>query len=467
LATSSAGASCICTAARRRRDRNRFPASITLSSMTISLNETHDPARRSFVDSANAPGCEFPIQNLPFGVFRPAAGEPPRVGVAIGDQILDVAAAAPSFNGPAAAAAKTCAAPALNRLMALGPEAASALRLALSRALSVEHGDESLRRHLVPMAQAEIVLPVAIGDFTDFYASVFHATNVGRMLRPESPLMPNYKYVPVAYHGRASSVRVSGTPIKRPQGQRKRAEDAAPSYGPSRNLDFELELGLYIGAPSELGDTIPVGTAAEHIFGFCLLNDWSARDVQGWEYQPLGPFLGKNFATTVSPWVVMREALAPFRVPAFARPQGDPAPLPYLDDAADQAQGGLAVTLEAYLASEKMRRAGIAPLRLTQTSFANVYWTVAQMVAHHASNGCNLLTGDLIGSGTVSGPEKTSLGSLLELTARGREPIALPGGQQRAFIEDGDEIIFRGFAEKPGYPRIGFGECRAVILPAG
>jgi len=441
--------------------------------MTITLNETHDPARRSFVDSANAPGSEFPIQNLPFGVFSPAAGLPPRVGVAIGDQILDVAAAAAagaaalSFAGPAAEAAKNCAAPRLNHLMSLGPQVWSALRLSLSRALSVEHGDEDLRRHLTPMAQAEIVLPVAIGDFTDFYASVFHATNVGRMLRPENPLMPNYKYVPVAYHGRASSVCVSGTPVKRPQGQRKRAEDTAPSYGPSRNLDFELELGFYIGVPSALGATVPVGAAAEHIFGFCLLNDWSARDVQGWEYQPLGPFLGKNFATTVSPWVVTREALAPFRIAAFARPQGDPAPLDYLDAATDRAQGGIAVTLEAYMASEKMRRAGIAPLRITHASFATTYWTVAQMVAHHASNGCNLITGDLFGSGTVSGPEKSSWGCLLELTARGREPIALPGGEQRAFIEDGDEIIFRGFAEKPGYPRIGFGECRAVIMPAG
>lgn len=441
--------------------------------MTITLNETHDPARRSFVDSANAPGSEFPVQNLPFGVFSPAAGLPPRVGVAIGDQILDVAAAAAagaaasSFAGPAAEAAKNCAAPRLNHLISLGPRAVSALRLALSRALSAEHGDEGLRRHLTPMAQAKIVLPVAIGDFTDFYASVFHATNVGRMLRPENPLMPNYKYVPVAYHGRASSVCVSGTPVKRPQGQRKRAEDTAPSYGPSRNLDFELELGFYIGVPSELGTTVPVGAAAEHIFGFCLLSDWSARDVQGWEYQPLGPFLGKNFATTVSPWVVTREALAPFRIAAFARPHGDPAPLDYLDAATDRAQGGIDVTLEAYMASEKMRRAGIVPLRITHASFATTYWTVAQMVAHHASNGCNLVTGDLFGSGTVSGPEKSSWGCLLELTARGREPIALPGGEQRAFIEDGDEIIFRGFAEKPGYPRIGFGECRAVIMPAG
>jgi fumarylacetoacetase len=317
------------------------------------------------------------------------------------------------------------------------------------------------------MAQAQTVLPVAIGDFSDFYASVFHATNAGRAFRPDNPLLPNYKYVPVAYHGRASSIRVSGTPVKRPQGQRKPADQTVPSYGPSRNMDFELELGMYVGMPTELGETVPVGKAGEHIFGFCLLNDWSARDVQAWEYQPLGPFLGKNFATTVSPWVVTQEALAPFRIAAFKRPPDDPAPLPHLSDPDDQAHGGVDITLEAYLATETMRRSGIAPQRLTQASLATTYWTLAQMVAHHTSNGCNLATGDLIGSGTVSGPEKSSWGSLLELTARGREPLALLTGEQRGFIEDGDEIIFRGYAQKPGYPRIGFGECRAVLLPAG
>jgi fumarylacetoacetase len=435
--------------------------------MTISLNETHNPARRSFVESANAPSCDFPIQNLPFGVFRPAPGMPRRVGVAIGDQILDVAAAASLFDGLATEAARACPVPALNHLMSLGPQAMSALRRALSDALRTDsHHEANLRQHLTPMAQVELTMPVAVRNFTDFYASVFHATNVGRMLRPDNPLMPNYKYLPVAYHGRASSVRASGAPVKRPRGQRKRAEETVPSYGPSRNLDFELELGFYIGVPSELGGTVPVGKAAEHIFGFSLLNDWSARDVQGWEYQPLGPFLAKNFATTVSPWVVTAEALAPFHVPAFTRPEGDPAPLPHLDDADDRAQGGLAITLEAYLLSAAMRREGLPAQRLTQTSFATMYWTVAQMVAHHASGGCNLEVGDLMGSGTISGPDKSSLGSLLEITVRGAEPVALPSGEKRAFIEDGDEIIFRGFAEKPGYPRIGFGECRAEILPA-
>ena len=434
--------------------------------MTNALDETHDPARQSFVTSANHPNAEFPIQNLPFGAYRPAPGAKQRIGVAIGDQILDVTAAASCFNGAAEVAAQRCAGPYLNQLMSLGPEAWSALRLALSRALSTDQKDMRLQRHLTPMAQAELMLPVAIGDFTDFYASVFHATNAGRAFRPDNPLLPNYKYVPVAYHGRASSIRVSGTAVKRPLGQRKPANEDLPTYGPSRNLDFELELGFYIGVPTTLGETIPVGGAAEHIFGFCLLNDWSARDVQGWEYQPLGPFLGKNFATTVSPWVITSEALAPFRTAAFGRPAGDPKPLPHLADPADQARGGLDVTLEAYLATETMRSAGTAPLRLTQTSFASMYWTVAQMVAHHASNGCNLEIGDLIGSGTISGPNKDSWGSLLELTARGREPLTLPSGETRGFIEDGDEIIFRGFAHREGYPRIGFGECRAIILPA-
>jgi fumarylacetoacetase len=435
--------------------------------MAPSLNETHDPARRSFVESANAPGCDFPVQNLPFGVYRPAAGMKPRVGVAIGDQILDLAAASSCLSGLAKNTALEGAAPRLNDLMAYGTEVISAFRLALSRALSVEHGDQRIREHLTPMAEAEMLLPMQIGNFTDFFASIFHATNAGRMFRPENPLMPNYKYVPVAYHSRTSSIIVGGTPFKRPRGQRKGPNEETPSYGPSRNLDFELELGMYVGTPSTLGEPVPVAKAAEYVFGFCLLNDWSARDVQAWEYQPLGPFLGKNFATTVSPWVVTAEALAPFHTAAFARPAGDPAPLPHLDDADDRARGGLGITLEAYLSTAAMRRAGTAPVRITQTSCALLYWTVAQMIAHHTSNGCNLEVGDLIGSGTVSGPEKSSWGSLLELTARGREPLALPSGEQRGFIEDGDEIIFRGYCEREGFARIGFGECRAVVLPAG
>jgi fumarylacetoacetase len=436
--------------------------------MPYEINETHDSARRSFVESANVPDADFPIQNLPFCVFRPTTDAQARVGVAIGDQILDIPAAGPSLDGPAAQVAQACAMPYLNHLMAIGPQAWSALRLGLSRALSTQYGSRAkLGPYLIPMAQVEMRMSVAFRNFTDFFASIFHASNAGRMFRPDNPLMPNYKYVPVAYHSRASSVRISNIPVKRPRGQRKAPNDAAPSYGPSRNLDFELELGAFIGTASDLGTTIPVGQAAEYVFGYCLLNDWSARDVQAWEYQPLGPFLGKNFATTISPWVVTAEALAPFRTAAFARPEGDPAPLPYLDDAGDRAHGGLDITLEAYLSTETMRRTGAATHRLTQSSFALMYWTIAQMVAHHTCNGCNLEIGDLIGSGTVSGPEKSSWGSLLELTARGTEPIELPGGEKRGFIEDGDEIIFRGFCAKPGFARIGFGECRAVILPAG
>jgi fumarylacetoacetase len=434
------------------------------------LNETHDPVRRSWVDSANADGTDFPVQNLPFGVFRRRGGAgAPRGGVAIGDRILDVSALAGRFTGLAQDAAAACADPSLNRLMATGPEAWSVLRLALSRLLSTDAaaGRGEVEKHLVPMAEAEMLLPARIGNFTDFYASVFHATNAGRAFRPDNPLLPNYKYVPVAYHGRASSIRPSHHPVRRPKGQIKPSGADVPAYQPCRSLDYELELGLYVGVPSELGAGVPVSAAGRHIFGFSLLNDWSARDVQAWEYQPLGPFLAKNFATTVSPWVVAAEALAPFRTQAFRRPAGDPAPLPHLDDAEDRARGGLDITLEAYLLSAAMRDQRLEPFRLSRGSFACTYWTVAQMIAHHTSNGCNLEVADLIGSGTVSGPERESWGSLLELTARGTEPVGLPSGEQRGFIQDGDEIIFRAHCARPGAARIGFGECRAVVLPAG
>jgi fumarylacetoacetase len=434
--------------------------------MAIMLNETHDPARRSFVESANLPGSDFPIQNLPFGVFRLGPGAQPRVGVAIGDQIVDVSAAAGLFDGPTATAAQACGAPFLNPLMSMGPPAWSALRLALSRELAAEAGSSArLRPYLTPMAHAEMRMPVIFRNFTDFFASIFHATNAGRLFRPDSPLAPNYKYLPVAYHSRASSVRIGDLAVTRPNGQRKGA-DGSPSFGRSERLDLELELGAFIGTASDLGRSVPIGEAANYVFGYCLLNDWSARDIQAWESQPLGPFLGKNFATTISPWVVTAEALAPFRTAAFARPEGDPPPLPHLDDPQDRAQGGLDITLEAYLATEAMRHDGMPPHRLTQTSAALLYWTVAQMIAHHTSNGCNLEIGDLLGSGTASGPEPSSWGSLLELTAGGSKPLVLPNGEKRAFIEDGDEISFRGFCAKPGQTRIGFGECRAVVLPA-
>ncbi len=432
------------------------------------LNETHDPARKSWVQSANEPGADFPIQNLPFGVFRrrgsPAA---PHAGVAIGDRILDVAAVASLFHEPARAGAIACEAPTLNALMALGHEVSSALRLEVSRVLGADHARmrASLDQHLIPMREVELLLPVKIGDFTDFYASVFHATNAGKMFRPDNPLLPNYKYVPVAYHSRASSVCVSGTAFHRPKGQVKPA-DGPPLYQPCRNLDYELELGFYIGVSTELGASIPIAQAAQHIFGFCLLNDWSARDMQAWEYQPLGPFLAKNFMTTVSPWVVTMEALAPYHTAAFKRAEHDPAPLPYLSAGDDAINGGLDVTLEAYLLSAEMRRRNLEPFRLSRGTTADLYWTVAQMVAHHASNGCNLETGDLIGTGTVSGADKSSWGSLLELTSRGASPLELPSGEKRGFLDDGDEVIFRGACERIGVARIGLGECRAVVLPA-
>lgn len=432
------------------------------------INETHDPARKSFVGSANDGKTEFPIQNLPLGVFRaPGGHEAGRVGIAIGDMILDLSHGSSLFDGDAEEAAFACAKPPLNELMRCGPKAWSALRLQASRLLSADnkHAD-AVKQYLVPMSAADLLLPVKIPNFTDFFASVFHATNAGKMFRPDNPLLPNYKYVPVAYHSRPSSVRVSGEPVRRPRGQTKPAADPTPAYRAARSLDYELELGFYIGTGNELGMPVPVGEAQGRVFGYCLLNDWSARDIQGWEYQPLGPFLAKNFCTTVSPWVVTAEALAPYRVPAYARPAGDPAPLPHLDGAADRAGGGIDIRMEALILTDRMRQAGQEPHRLSIGTFADIYWTVAQMVAHHTSNGCNLEIGDLFGSGTVSGEEKESWASLLELTKGAREPIALPNGETRGFIEDSDEIIFRGHCKRDGFARIGFGECRAVILPA-
>lgn len=431
------------------------------------INETHDPKRRSFIESANAADADFPIQNLPFGVFRTKAMPASRVGVAIGDMILDVSKIAGHLTGDAQNAAQACAAPHLNDLMALGPVAWSALRLQLSHCLSTDSKDRAtIEPHLVAMTEAELLLPAKIGNFTDFFASVFHATNAGRMFRPDNPLLPNYKYVPVAYHSRPSSIRVSGTPVRRPRGQIKPPETAAPVFAACRHLDYELELGFYIGVPSELGQPVGIEQAQQHIFGFCLVNDWSARDIQAWEYQPLGPFLAKNFSTTVSPWVITTEALAPYRSAAFRRPEGDPAPLPHLASDSDQAGGGLDITLEAYLLTETMRQHAQTPVRLSRGSFATTYWTVAQMLAHHTSNGCNIEAGDLVASGTVSGPDRESLGCLLELTQRGKEPLRLPGGESRAFLEDGDEVVFRGFCTATGFVRIGFGECRAAVLPA-
>jgi len=434
------------------------------------MNDTHRADRRSWVESANAPRSDFPIQNLPFGVFRDWEGDDsPRVGVAIGDFVLDVSALrAGLFEGQARRAVEACTEPTLNMLMELGPEAQSALRARLVQLLDA--GDTSSRRYVEPaltrIKDVEMLLPADIGDYTDFYASIQHATNVGSMFRPDNPLLPNYKHVPIGYHGRASSIIVSGAAVKRPAGQTKADDAEAPSFGPSRMLDYEVEVGAFIGRGNSLGETIPVALSRDYLFGLCLVNDWSARDIQKWEYQPLGPFLAKNFATSISPWVVTMEALEPFRTAATRRADGDPAPLPYLHDDSDQNAGNFAITIETYLETSKMREARLAPFLVSRGNFAGMYWTFAQMLAHHASNGCNLRPGDLIASGTVSGSTKESRGSMLELSWRGAEPVALPGGETRRFLEDGDEVIMRGFAERPGARRVGFGECRGEVLAA-
>jgi fumarylacetoacetase len=438
------------------------------------MNETHDPGLRSWVESANEPDSDFPIQNLPFGVFRRLGrAEPFRGGVAIGDQVFDLAAAlkAGEFreatSGRAAAeAAGAVAQPTLNELMAAGPAASSALRLALSRALRRSSSQElALRSCLVPRAECEYALPVLIGDYTDFYASVYHATAVGRLFRPDHPLLPNYKWMPIAYHGRSSSIAVSGQMFPRPIGQILMGGSAVPVLGPSRRLDYELELAVFIGSGNRMGERIDIADAESHVFGLTLLNDWSARDIQSWEYQPLGPFLGKNFATTLSPWIVTLEALEPYRVP-WVRPQADPDPLPYLDSPEVRAMGAIDVDLEVHLQTESMRRERRPPYRLCRTNFKHAYWTIAQMVVHHTVNGCNLRPGDLLGTGTQSGPQPDEAGSLLELSRGGLEPVTLPDGEVRGFLEDGDAVILRARSERPGTPRIGFGEAIGHVLPA-
>jgi fumarylacetoacetase len=435
----------------------------------LAVNETHDPDLRSWVESASQPGTDFPIQNLPFGVFtRALTPEPPRIGVAIGDRILDLRLChrAGLFEGELAGVGEACLAPSLNRLMALGPASWSALRRRISELLR-EDRRRALQKKVEPclamMAEAVMRLPADVGDYSDFYASIFHATNVGSMMRPDNPLLPNYKYVPIGYHGRASSIVVSGTPVRRPAGQARPESAMEPVFGPSRRLDYELEVGFYIGPGNTLGTPIPISDVESHIFGLSLLNDWSARDLQAWEYQPLGPFLAKSFATSVSPWVLTLEALAPYRVPALMRPEGDPDPLPYLDDARQRDRGGLDLRLEVSVASEQMRAARMAPFVVSRNSLRHLYWTPGQLVTHHASNGCNLRPGDLVASGTVSGPTRESRGCLLELTWRGEQPLTLPTGEPRRFLEDGDEVIFRGWCEREGWARIGTGECRGIV----
>jgi fumarylacetoacetase len=431
------------------------------------LDGTHDPTLLSWVESANQPGVDFPIQNLPCGVFfLDGPNSLTVIGVAIGDRILDLrrVSQAGLLDGLSPATVAACSAISLSRLMGLGRAHWPPLRRRLSELLRAGSGHQAaVEPFLVPMGEVLMALPATIRDYTDFYASIHHATNVGRLFRPDNPLLPNYKYVPIGYHGRASSIVATGTNVHRPSGQTKDASAEAPVFGPTRSLDYEVEVGFLIGPGNELGQPIPIAEAEQHIFGLCLLNDWSARDMQSWEYQPLGPFLAKSFATTISPWIVTMEALAPFRVPAYQRPDGDPAPLPYLNSAEDREQGGIDLTLEVYIASRRMRESGLQPARLSQGNLRNLYWTLAQLLTHHASNGCNLRPGDLLASGTVSGPLPEERGCLLELTQRGAEPIRLPNGEIRKSLEDGDEVILRGYCQRDGFTRIGFGECRGTV----
>ena len=433
------------------------------------LNETHDPALRSWVASANQVQTDFPIQNLPFAVFRQQnSTEAYRGGVAIGDQILDLAAVTDSavFSGATATAVQTASGDSLNALMALGQPVWSALRLALSRALRDGAPEQTkLAACLIPQAAAEFSLPARIGDYTDFYTSIHHATNIGRQFRPDNPLLPNFKWIPIGYHGRASSIGVSGQRFSRPLGQTMAPGASAPSLGPCKRLDYELELGIFVGSGNSLGKPIAITEAESSIFGMCLLNDWSARDIQAWEYQPLGPFLSKNFASTISPWIVTLEALSPYRV-AFTRPTDAPQPLPYLDSPANSAQGALDIQLEVLLQTQTMRQQDQAATRLTHTSYRHSYWTVAQIVAHHTVNGCNLQPGDLLGTGTLSGPKLDEAGALIELTVGGKQPFTLPNGESRTYLVDGDAVVLRGWCEKAGAARIGFGQCVGTVLPA-
>lgn len=432
------------------------------------LDETHDAGLKSWVPGANG-HPDFPIQNLPLGVFSPAGNDTPRGVVAIGGYVLDLPALANNglLKGDALRAAEAARAPTLNNLLALGEWPRRALRAQLSRLLADGSAEQGQLGELLHATSDGVMhLPASIGDYTDFYVGIHHATNVGRVFRPDNPLLPNYKHVPIGYHGRASSVRVSGTGVRRPKGQLKAPEAEVPRFAPSERLDYELELGVWIGSGSALGEPIPVSQAASHVAGYCLLNDWSARDIQAWEYQPLGPFLSKNFGSTLSPWIVTPEALVPFRVPQPSRPLGDPAPLPYLWDEADQATGAFDLALEVLIVTPAMRERGVPPHRLALSNALHMYWTVSQMVAHHTCNGCDLNPGDLLGSGTISAPGQEGLGSLLEATRGGREVVRLPSDEERRFLEDGDEVILRARAERGDAVPIGFGECRATILPA-
>jgi fumarylacetoacetase len=425
------------------------------------LDETHDPKATSWVEGADG-HAEFPLQNLPLGVFSPPGGGQ-RGGVAIGDFVLDLSAVTGLLEREASDAARLASGETLNALFADGNGAADALRRGIFRLLSDSSSKREVRPALIPASDCRLHLPFAVGDYTDFYTGIHHATNVGKQFRPDNPLLPNYKYVPIGYHGRASSIRPSGGDVRRPQGQRKSPDGDTPIFGPSQRLDYELEMGVWTCGSNELGSDIKIASAADHIAGLCLLNDWSARDLQAWEYQPLGPFLAKNFHSTVSPWVVTSAALAPFRLPQPARPADDPAPLPYLLDADDQAHGAYAIEMEVRLLTTKMRDAGAPPERLSKGPMTAMYWTAAQLVAHHTVNGCNLRPGDLLGTGTLSGEARESFGSLIELSQGGKTPLALANGETRSFLENGDEVIMTAHAAREGFRGIGFGECRGRI----
>jgi fumarylacetoacetase len=428
------------------------------------IDATHSPNLTSWVASANG-HADFPIQNLPFGIIQPR-GESRRGGVAIGDEIVDLARLRDSglLSGAAQTACALAAEPTLNAFLGLGPVPRKALRAALSDLLKA--GAEPRHGLLHAAADCRMHLPARIGDYTDFYAGINHAENVGKLFRPDAPLMPNYKWVPIGYHGRSSSIRLSGAPVRRPNGQRLPPGASAPVFGPCQRLDYEFEMGVFVGDGNDLGEPVPISKAADHIAGYCLLNDWSARDIQAWEYQPLGPFLAKNFQTSISAWIVTPEALALFRAPVMARQEGDPAPLPYLFDETDQKHGALDVQIETLLASAQMREAKLPPHRLSLGTSRDMYWTPAQFVAHHTVGGCNLAPGDLFGTGTISGKTRDSLGSLLEITNGGKEPITLSSGETRTFLQDGDEIIFRARGVREGCAPIGFGECRGVVTGA-
>jgi fumarylacetoacetase len=423
--------------------------------MKFEINETHDASLRSWVETANSPETDFPIQNLPACRFEHKGNT--GIGVAIGDFIIDLKHYL-EITGASAGE--------VTMDIALSSETRKSLSRDLREDCDETRKKEIAAKALIPMSLCRFLPPFDIGDYTDFYCSIFHATNVGSMFRPDNPLLPNYKYIPIGYHGRASSIVMSGTPIVRPKGQNRSDAENPPVFIPCKNLDYEMEVGFYVSKGNELGKSIPIAEAENHIAGLCLVNDWSARDIQSWEYQPLGPFLAKNFATSISPFVISLEALAPFRTQAFARPEGDPAPLQYLSDDMNEKNGGFDIALDVMLVTEKMRKEKAEPFLLSRSNLKDLYWTIAQMLTHHASNGCNMQTGDLIATGTVSGPEKSERGCLLELTWRGTEPIELPNGESRRLIEDGDEIVMRGSCEREGFRSIGFGECRGVGLPA-